>query len=43
MKMLEIGGYRDDKAEWPRIQNKMIDTMISFEKALREHIKNLPL
>jgi len=41
MKMLEIGGYRDDKAEWPKIQDAMIDAMIRFEKALRPHINNL--
>lgn len=41
MKMLEIGGYRDDIAKWPQIQEAMIDAMIRFEKALRPHIDEL--
>ena len=41
MKMLEIGGYRDDIDKWPQIQEDMIDAMIRFEKALRPHIDEL--
>jgi len=43
MKIIEIGGYRDDKAKWTEIQDAMIDTMIHFEKALRPHIEGLKI
>lgn len=43
MKMLEIGGYRDDKAKWPDIQDAMIDAMIRFEKSLRPRIEVLQI
>jgi hypothetical protein len=29
-----LGGYRDDEAKWPEVQNAMIDGMIRLEKAL---------
>ncbi len=35
------GGYRDNEGEWPRVQNEMINAMISLEGALRQHIENL--
>lgn len=38
---IEGGGYRSDEADWPRIQDALIDTMIRFEKALRPHLQNL--
>ena len=42
MKTLEKdGGYREDKAEWPKIQDAMINSMIGLEKALRPYIDEL--
>jgi hypothetical protein len=37
---MESGGYRDD-AQWPQIQDEMIDSMIQLEAALRPHLKRL--
>jgi hypothetical protein len=34
MKTIDVGGYRDDEKEWPKIQDTMIDAMIQLEKAL---------
>ncbi len=31
---ITVGGYRDDEANWPSIQNAMIDAMVRLEKAL---------
>ena len=36
------GGYRDPEAEWPRIQNQMIEAMIRLDAAVRPHIVRLP-
>jgi len=36
------GGWRDDEeADWPRIQDQMIDAMIRLEKALRPYLDRL--
>ena len=43
MKLIDIGGYRDDKAKWEKIQDAMINTMIHFEKALRQPIEDLKI
>ena len=32
---MPLGGYRDDEAMWPEIQDAMIDSMIRLEKVLR--------
>jgi hypothetical protein len=40
-KRYSIGGYRDDRAKWPEIQDSMINAMIRFEKALGPHIARL--
>ncbi len=37
------GGYRDDEAEWHRVQDEMIDCMIRLERALRPFISQLPI
>jgi len=42
-KYIEVGGYRDDREEWPDIQDAMIDAMIRLEKALRPHIDALEI
>ncbi len=39
-KEIELGGYRDE-AQWPKIQDAMIDAMIRLEKALKPHIAKL--
>jgi len=36
------GGYRSDPQQWPALHEKMIDTMIRFESALRPHLDRLP-
>ena len=38
---IEVGGYRDDEAKWPAIQDAMIDAMVRLETALRPHIEKL--
>lgn len=42
-KRFSLGGYRDDEARWPEIQDAMIDGMIRLEAALRPHIDKLPV
>ncbi len=37
-KHFELGGYRDDEAKWPGIQDTMIDAMVRLDKALRPYI-----
>ena len=39
-KMIDEGGYLDEQ-KWPEIFNKMIDTMIRLDNALRPHIMKL--
>lgn len=41
-KNLSPGGYRDDEAAWPAIQDAMIDAMVRLEKALKTRIAALP-
>lgn len=36
------GGYRTAEAEWPRIQDEMIDAMIRLDGALRQRVLALP-
>ena len=38
---LSLGGYRNDKADWPEIQEGMIEAMIRLEKAFSPHISKL--
>lgn len=38
---VEVGGYRDDEAQWSKVQDAMIDAMMRLEKALREPIAKL--
>lgn len=33
--VIELGGYRNPEAEWPAIQEKMVETMIKLESALK--------
>ncbi len=40
-KSLSVGGYRDDKADWPEIQDAMIAAMTSLEEAFSSYIKKL--
>lgn len=35
------GGYRSPQADWPAIQDRLIDAMIRLEAALRPHIEKL--
>ena len=35
------GGYKADQLQWPQIHEKMIDTMIRLEKALRPYLDQL--
>jgi uncharacterized protein with ParB-like and HNH nuclease domain len=38
---IETGGYRSDEADWPAIQDAMIDAMVRLEKALASPIASL--
>jgi hypothetical protein len=38
---IEAGGYRDDEAKWPEIQNQIIDAMVRLERALRPFIQTI--
>lgn len=40
-KQITLGGYRDEEAQWPAIQDAMVDAMIRLEKALRPHINDV--
>ena len=40
-KYFELGGYRDDQAKWPEIQDAMIDAMVRLESALKPSIAGL--
>jgi hypothetical protein len=40
-KTITLGGYRDDEAKWPEIQDAMITAMIRLEKSLRPYIEDL--
>ncbi|WP_194744766.1 DUF4268 domain-containing protein [Thermaurantiacus tibetensis] len=37
------GGYRSDRAEWPAIQDRMIDAIVRLDTALRPRIAKIPL
>ena len=36
-----LGGYRDNEAKWPAIQDAMIDAMVRLERALKPCIAKL--
>jgi hypothetical protein len=38
---ITIGGYKDEEANWPVIQNAMIDAMVRLEKALSPFVAKL--
>ncbi|MGH2944681.1 MAG: DUF4268 domain-containing protein [Solirubrobacteraceae bacterium] len=40
---VSAGGYRDPEENWPVIQDKLIDTMVRFERVLRPRIHALTL
>ncbi len=40
-KYFELGGYRDDQAKWPQIQDAMIGAMVRLESALKPFIAEL--
>jgi uncharacterized protein DUF4268 len=41
-KNLAAGGYRADRADWPNLQDSMIDAMIRLEEAVKSRIAALP-
>jgi hypothetical protein len=43
VRFIQQGGYRDDEALWPSIQDRMIDAMIRLEKAIRPFVQALQL
>lgn len=42
-KQINIGGYRNDEADWEKIQIQMIEAMIKLEKALKPFINKLSM
>lgn len=38
-KYYEDGGYRSDEDKWPELQNRVINAMISFHKAISPYLK----
>jgi len=40
-KDLDLGGYRDEEQNWPKIHEAMVDEMIRFHKAISPHIQYL--
>jgi Domain of unknown function (DUF4268) len=42
-KNLSAGGYRADRADWPQIQESMIDAMIRLEEAIKARVAGLPI
>jgi len=40
-KRFSTGGYRDDSAKWPEVQDQMIDAMIRLERAMSPHLAKL--
>ena len=40
-KYFELGGYRDDEAKWPEIQDAMIGAMVRLDNAVRPYIAKL--
>jgi hypothetical protein len=38
-KYYEGGGYRDNEDEWPKLQDRLINAMISFHRAISSHLK----
>ena len=39
--VLEGGGYRNPREDWPVIQDKMIDAVIRLEKVISPHVETL--
>jgi Domain of unknown function (DUF4268) len=38
---VKAGGYRDEEAKWPEIQDAIIDAMVRLEKALRPFLSTI--
>ena len=38
---IPVGGYRDDEAKWPLVQDAMIDAMVRLEKTFAPYIESL--
>jgi hypothetical protein len=38
---VNTGGYKDDEAKWPEIQDAIIDAMVRLEKALRPFLQTI--
>jgi hypothetical protein len=38
---IKAGGYRDEEAKWPEIQDAIIDAMVRLEKALRPYLSSI--
>lgn len=38
-KYYDDGGYRDHEDEWPKLQDRLINAMISFHRAISPHLK----
>ena len=36
---IALGGYRDEEAKWPEIQDAIIDAMVRLEKALKPFVE----
>ena len=41
VKRFSLGGWRDPEAQWPVVQDAMIDAMVRLERALKPHIVRL--
>lgn len=38
---LNIGGYRNERDDWPKIQEEMIDAMIRMEKTFKPYVPEM--
>jgi hypothetical protein len=38
---VKAGGYKDDEAKWPQIQDAIIDAMVRLEAVIRPHIQSI--
>lgn len=38
---IQVGGYRDDEAKWPLVQDAMIDAMVRLERTFAPYIETL--
>lgn len=39
--LIELGGWRDEPANWPQVQDTMIQQMMQFESALRPYLDRI--